>query len=96
MGSFGATEGVLGDPVESRNRRTTEISNQIKGVNDYVLRLQPSISRISPAAESIGSLESPLRLPSWLINIALALGVAAASAERALQMRYGWLDSAGN
>ncbi|MFP5072481.1 hypothetical protein ACLFMI_22795 [Pseudonocardia nantongensis] len=39
--------------------------------------------------------ESPVQLPLWL-NIALGVGAAVGSTERALRLRYSWLDSAGN
>ncbi|MEU4361711.1 hypothetical protein [Promicromonospora sp. NPDC023987] len=47
---------------------------------------------IPPVAERFGTFTSPVHLPFWL-NVALALGAAVASTERALRLRYGWLDS---
>ncbi|WDZ88343.1 hypothetical protein [Nocardiopsis sp. HUAS JQ3] len=49
---------------------------------------------LPPVAERFGTFTSPVDLPVWL-NTALGLGAAAASAERALRLRYNWLlDSA--
>ncbi|WP_068798485.1 hypothetical protein [Pseudonocardia sp. HH130630-07] len=44
---------------------------------------------------SVGVFHSPVQLPIWL-NITLGVGAAVASTERALRLRYSWLDSAGN
>ena len=50
--------------------------------------------QLPPVAQRFGAFTSPVNLPVWL-NITLALGAAAASAERALRLRYNWLlDSA--
>lgn len=66
------------------------------GVILLVIQIAEPISRIPPIAENIGIFESPLHLPLWL-NIALTIGAALASTERALRMRYHWLlDAAGN
>lgn len=49
---------------------------------------------LPPVAQRFGTFTSPVHLPAWL-NIALTLGAAAASTERALRLRYNWLlDSA--
>jgi catechol 2,3-dioxygenase-like lactoylglutathione lyase family enzyme len=47
---------------------------------------------IPPVAERFGTFTSPVHLPFWL-NVALGLGAAVASTERALRLRYSWLDS---
>lgn len=47
---------------------------------------------IPPVAERFGSFTSPVHLPVWA-NITLAVGAAVASTERALRLRYSWLDS---
>ncbi|SBT38856.1 hypothetical protein [Micromonospora auratinigra] len=64
------------------------------GVGLNLLQLAEPMSRIPPIAESIGTFESPVRLPIWL-NFALAVGAVLGSAERALRLRYGVLDRAG-
>jgi hypothetical protein len=47
---------------------------------------------IPPVAERFGTFTSPVDLPLWL-NIALGLGAATASTERAMRLRYSWLDA---
>jgi len=46
---------------------------------------------IPPVAEQFGTFTSPVDLPVWF-NIALGLGAVTASTERALRLRYSWLD----
>ncbi|MEU9885608.1 hypothetical protein [Sphaerisporangium sp. NPDC051011] len=66
------------------------------GLGLNLLQLLEPISRIPPIAESAGTFASPLHLPIWL-NLALALGAALGSIERALRLRYHWLlDAGGN
>ncbi|TFD92098.1 hypothetical protein E3T61_07255 [Cryobacterium lactosi] len=60
-----------------------------------LLQIAEPISAIPQFAEYIGTFESPIRLPLWL-NIGLGLAALAASTDRALRLRYSWLDSAGN
>ncbi|MDV8071431.1 hypothetical protein R4P64_33505 [Rhodococcus sp. IEGM 1366] len=61
-----------------------------------MLYIVESVSQIPPIAESIGVISVPLDLPVWL-TIALTVGAAAGSTERALRLRYHWLlDAAGN
>ncbi|MFC3996125.1 hypothetical protein ACFOVU_09385 [Nocardiopsis sediminis] len=60
------------------------------------LLLIPQLAEVAfeppPVAERFGTFTSPVRLPAWL-NIMLALGATAASAERALRLRHSRLDS---
>lgn len=49
--------------------------------------------QLPPVAERFGTFTSPVQLPLWL-NVTLGLGAAMASVERALRLRYSWLDSA--
>jgi hypothetical protein len=66
------------------------------GVGLNLLQLAEPISQIPPIAASIGTFESPIRLPLWL-NITLGAGAVLASMERALRLRYTpLLDMAGN
>ncbi|GAB7036494.1 MULTISPECIES: hypothetical protein [Catenuloplanes] len=58
-------------------------------------QLAEPILGIPPLAERVGPYTSPIDLPVWL-NIALGVAVAAASTERALRLRYSWLDAAAN
>jgi hypothetical protein len=45
-------------------------------------------------AATLGTFESPLRLPPWL-NLTLGLGAAVGAVERAMRMRYHWLLDSG-
>lgn len=49
--------------------------------------------QLPPVTERFGTFVSPVQLPFWL-NVMLGLGAATASVERALRLRYSWLDSA--
>ncbi|WFE51245.1 hypothetical protein [Micromonospora sp. WMMD1155] len=48
--------------------------------------------RIPPVVERFGTFSSPIQLP-LVANIALGLGAATASVERATRLRYTWLDT---
>ncbi len=50
---------------------------------------------LPPVADRFGTFVSPVQLPLWL-NVALGLGAASASVERALRLRHTWLDSAAH
>jgi hypothetical protein len=66
------------------------------GASVLALQIIEPVSQIPPVASRIGSFVSPIHLPLWL-NIALGLGAATASTERALRLRYNWLlDGAAN
>ncbi|WP_328475017.1 hypothetical protein OHA21_17050 [Actinoplanes sp. NBC_00393] len=65
------------------------------GVVLVVAQILEPILQVPPVAERFGRYESPINLPLWL-NIALGVGAALASTERALRLRYSWLDSLGN
>lgn len=68
----------------------------VVGVGLNLVQILEPISEIPPVAENIGTFESPISLPLWL-NITLMVGVALASVERALRLRYNWLlDGAAN
>ncbi|TQL91138.1 hypothetical protein [Pseudonocardia kunmingensis] len=83
-------------PAMSRLVGFVSVVVLIVGVGLNLLQLIEPISRIPPIAENIGVFESPVHLPIWL-NIALGLGAALASTERALRLRYHWLlDAGGN
>ncbi|MFJ9624761.1 hypothetical protein [Streptomyces sp. NPDC101181] len=64
------------------------------GVGLNLLQAAQPISEIPPIAESLGTFESPLRLPVWL-NVTLGLGAAFGAVERAMRMRYHWLLDGG-
>ncbi|MDP9795041.1 catechol 2,3-dioxygenase-like lactoylglutathione lyase family enzyme [Catenuloplanes nepalensis] len=58
-------------------------------------QLVEPVLRIPPLVERFGLYTSPIVLPVWL-NIVLGVAVALASTERALRLRYSWLDAAAN
>ncbi|MDG4808198.1 hypothetical protein O7634_15705 [Micromonospora sp. WMMD1120] len=64
------------------------------GAGLNLLQLAEPISRIPAVAERTGHLDLPVHLPIWL-NFALAVGAILASTERALRLRYGFVDQAG-
>lgn len=82
-------------PTLSRLIGLVSIVMLVIGLALLLLQVAEPLSRIPPVAEAVGVFESPVQLPFWL-NIALGVGAAAASTERALRLRYSWLDSAGN
>lgn len=85
-----------GHPVLSRAIGVVSVVMLVIGLGLNLLQLLEPISRIPPIAENIGIFVSPIHLPLWL-NVALALGAALGSAERALRLRYHWLlDAGGN
>ncbi|MFD5694127.1 hypothetical protein [Streptomyces rubiginosohelvolus] len=64
------------------------------GVGLNLLQAAQPISEIPAIAESLGTFESPLRLPVWA-NVTLGVGAALAATERAMRMRYHWLLDGG-
>ncbi|MFE9380292.1 hypothetical protein [Streptomyces sp. NPDC006855] len=64
------------------------------GVGLNLLQAAQPISEIPPVAESLGTFESPLRLPVWL-NVTLGVGAVLGATERAMRMRYHWLLDGG-
>ncbi|MBK3556475.1 hypothetical protein JHN55_08010 [Streptomyces sp. MBT56] len=64
------------------------------GVGLNLLQAAQPISEIPAIAESLGTFESPLRLPIWL-NVTLGVGAAFGATERAMRMRYHWLLDGG-
>ncbi|MFI7448539.1 hypothetical protein ACIBQX_13670 [Nonomuraea sp. NPDC049714] len=83
-------------PALSRGMGVVSVLTLVIGVGLNMLQLAEPISQIPPIAASIGTFESPIRLPLWL-NITLGAGAVLASMERALRLRYTpLLDMAGN
>ncbi|MFF4856826.1 hypothetical protein ACFY2N_18240 [Streptomyces rubiginosohelvolus] len=64
------------------------------GVGLNLLQAAQPISEIPAIAESLGTFESPVRLPVWA-NVTLGVGAALAATERAMRMRYHWLLDGG-
>lgn len=62
----------------------------VVGVGLNAIQLLEPLANIPPLVERFGPFESPISLPLWL-NIALAIGAAAATTERSLRLRYHWL-----
>ncbi|MFD4369958.1 hypothetical protein [Rhodococcus sp. NPDC058521] len=83
-------------PITSRAIGFVSVVMLLIGVALLVLQIMEPLSQIPPIADSVGSFQSPVDLPMWL-NIALGVGAALGSIERALRLRYHWLlDGAGN
>lgn len=106
----GAEQQLVPDPKSAEGRRArldhrhpglsrgigiVSVIMLLIGVGLLMLQLAEPISRIPPVAERFGPWESPIHLPLWL-NIALGIGAAVGSMERALRLRFSWLDSVGN
>ena len=66
------------------------VAGRVRGA----LQAAEPVSQVPPIAETLGTFESPLRLPLWL-NLAVGLGAAAAAVERALRLQYHWLLDGG-
>lgn len=64
------------------------------GLGLNLLQFAEPISEVPAIAETLGTFESPLRLPTWM-NLALGLAAVAGATERALRMRYHWLLDGG-
>lgn len=83
-------------PALSRTIGALSVVMLLVGVVMLVLQVAEPISRLLPIALNIGVFTSPVDLPWWL-NVALGVGAALGSTERALRMRYRWwLDALGN
>ncbi|KIF77256.1 hypothetical protein QR77_32200 [Streptomyces sp. 150FB] len=81
-------------PAVSRMIAAGSVLMLVIGVGLNLLQIMEPISQVPPVAESLGTFNSPIRLPLWL-NLTLAFGAALASMERALRLRYHWLLDAG-
>ncbi|MCP3427128.1 hypothetical protein NBM05_14185 [Rothia sp. AR01] len=82
-------------PVAGRWIGAVSVLLLLVGVGLNLLQIAEPVSEIPPIAESIGTFESPVRLPLWL-NVTLGIGAALGSMERGLRLRYHWLlDGAG-
>jgi len=83
-------------PAVSRMVGVASVLMLVVGVGLNLLQIIEPLSQIPPIAENLSTFTSPVRLPIWL-NIALGVGAALASMERALRLRYHWLlDAGGN
>lgn len=83
-------------PTLSRAIGVVSVLFLLIGVALLGLQLAEVVTEIPPVAERIGVFTSPVVLPLWL-NIALGVGAAVASTERAMRLRYHWmLDALGN
>lgn len=82
-------------PALSRYIGIASIALLVVGLALLLLQVAEPLSRIPPVAEAVGVFHSPVQLPTWL-NIVLGVGAAVGSTERALRLRYSWLDSLGN
>lgn len=105
----GTTRALVPDPKSAEGRRmrfarhhpagsaligAISIAMLLVGVGLGALQAAGPISEIPPVAATLGTFQSPMRLPVWL-NLCLGLGASAAAIERALRMQYHWLLDSG-
>ncbi len=103
----GAAQQLTPDPASAEGRRARFDRNHpvlsrwlgalslimiVTGAVLVLAQLVESLSRTPPVAERVGIFDSPIHLPLWL-NVALGVGAVLASVERALRLRYSWLDA---
>ncbi|MFF0257127.1 hypothetical protein ACFYPW_32120 [Micromonospora zamorensis] len=62
------------------------------GICVAVPQLVETISQAPPIADSLGTFDSPVRIPP-AVNIAAGVAAVVGSTERALRLRSNWLDS---
>ncbi|MFC6018037.1 hypothetical protein ACFP2T_17705 [Plantactinospora solaniradicis] len=55
-----------------------------------ISQLIEPVTQVEPISQHIGTFTSPVRLPV-VLNILIGVGAVAASMERALRLRFGWL-----
>ncbi|MCO1581599.1 hypothetical protein M8C13_38205 [Crossiella sp. SN42] len=109
VGDDGRVQRLVPDPRSAEGRRmrfarehpaasgligAVSILMLLIGLGLNLLQIAEPISQIPPIAATLGTFESPLRLPLWL-NLTLGVGAAAAAVERAMRMRYHWLLDSG-
>jgi hypothetical protein len=105
----GTTRPLVPDPRSAEGRRmrfarhhprasaiigATSIAMLLIGIVLGALQAAGPVSEIPPVAATLGTLQSPVRLPVWL-NLCLGLGASAAAIERALRLQYHWLLDSG-
>jgi hypothetical protein len=79
-------------PAASRWVGVVSLLMLLVGAGLNLLQLIEPLSEIPPIADTLGTFESPIRLPVWA-NVSLGLAAVIGSTERALRLRYSWLDS---
>lgn len=105
----GTTRALVPDPRSAEGRRmrfarhhpvasaligAISIAMLLIGIGLGALQAVGPVSEIPPIAATLGTFQSPVRLPVWL-NVCLGLGASAAAIERALRMQYHWLLDSG-
>jgi hypothetical protein len=105
----GTTRQLVPDPRSAEGRRmrfardhprtsaligAVSIALLLVGLGLGALQAAGPISEVPIIASTLGTFESPLRLPVWL-NLCLGLGASAGAIERALRMQYHWLLDSG-
>lgn len=105
----GTTRALVPDPRSAEGRRmrfarhhpvasaligAISIAMLLIGIGLGALQAAGPVSEIPPIAATLGTFQSPVRLPVWL-NLCLGLGASAATIERALRMQYHWLLDSG-
>ncbi|MFE1168519.1 hypothetical protein [Nocardiopsis sp. NPDC058789] len=82
-------------PALSRWIGAVSVALLVVGLGLNLLQALEPLSQIPPVNDVTGTFTSPVLLPLWL-NVTLGVGAALGSVERALRLRYSWLDDAGN
>ena len=77
-------------PTLSRVIGAVSVVALLGGVALFIPQFIETISEIPPVAERLGTFTSPVQFTVWQ-NVAVGLVTGAASAERALRLRYNWL-----
>lgn len=105
----GTTRALVPDPRSAEGRRmrfarhhpvasaligAISIAMLLIGIGLGALQAAGPVSEIPPIAATLGTFQSPVRLPVWL-NLCLGLGASAAAIERALRMQYHCLLDSG-
>ena len=81
-------------PSLSRGIAGASLLALVAGLGLNLVQLAEIVTETPAVAARVGSFDSPVHLPIWL-NILLGFGPVLASAERAMRLRYGWLDVGG-
>lgn len=82
------------NPALSRALGIASVSVLVIALAFGVPQLIEQVTQLRPIAESLGTFDSPLRLPGWA-NISLVLAALVASTERALRLRYNRILDGG-
>ncbi len=81
-------------PSLSRGIAVASLLMLVVGLGLNLVQLAEIVTGIPAVAARIGNFPSPVHLPVWF-NVLLGFGAVLASAERAMRLRYSWLDVGG-